>query len=88
MGTRIVASSSIPPPHLGRVIMDLFRLLHAVRHGTEALVYSDHQRKAAISTSLAIVFWVDFQLRTLVPPRNRGANAAATPVQTLVLAVV
>ena len=29
----------------GRVIMNLFRLLHAVRHGMEALVYSNHPRK-------------------------------------------
>ena len=29
----------------GRGIRDLFRLLRAVRHGMEALVYSNHPRK-------------------------------------------
>ena len=34
-GTGMIASSSTFCPHPGRVIMDLlFRLLHAVRHGT------------------------------------------------------
>ena len=44
-GTGMIASSSTFYPHLGRVIRDLFRQLHAVWHGTEALVYSNHQRK-------------------------------------------
>ena len=34
--------------------MDLFRQLHAVWHGTEALVYSNHPREAAASSYLAI----------------------------------
>ena len=34
-------------PHPGRVIRDLFRLLHAVWHDIEALVYSNHPREAA-----------------------------------------
>ena len=42
--------------HLGKVSRDLFRLLHDVRHGTEALVYSDYPRDAAASTCLAIIF--------------------------------
>ena len=33
----------------------MFRLLHAVPHGTEALVYSNYQREAAASTCLAII---------------------------------
>ena len=41
----MVASSSNFHPHLGRVIGDIFRLLHAVQHGTEALVHSDYPRK-------------------------------------------
>ena len=52
----MVASDSTFRPHLGRVIRDLFRLLHAVRHVTEALVYSDYPRAAAASTCLAIIF--------------------------------
>ena len=34
----------------------MFRQLHAVRHGTEALVYSNHPREAAASSYLAIIF--------------------------------
>ena len=41
-------------PHLGKVIRGLFHMLYAVRHGTEALVYSDYQRDAAASECLAI----------------------------------
>ena len=29
-------------PHLGRVIRDLFRLLHDVLHGTDSLLYSNY----------------------------------------------
>ena len=43
-------------PGGGGVIGDLFRMLHAVRHGTEALVHSDHPREAATSTCLVIIF--------------------------------
>ena len=57
-GSGMVASSSIsPPPHLGRVIRNLVRLLHAVLHGLEALVYSNYPRKAAASLCLVIIFW-------------------------------
>ena len=38
------------------VIRDLFRQLHAVWHGMEALVYSNHPREAAASSYLAIIF--------------------------------
>ena len=41
-------------PHLKP--SDLFRLLHAVRHGTEALVYSDYPRETAASSYLSIIF--------------------------------
>ena len=34
----------------------MFRQLHAVWHGTEALVYSNHPREAAASSYLAIIF--------------------------------
>ena len=34
---------------------DLFRLSHALQHGKEALVYSNHPREAAPSTSLAMI---------------------------------
>ena len=50
-----IASSSTFCPHPGRVIRDLFRHLHAVWHGTEALVYSNHPREAAASSYLAII---------------------------------
>ena len=52
----MLASSSTYRPHSGRVIRDLFRQLHAVWHGTEALVYSNHPREAAASSYLAIIF--------------------------------
>ena len=59
-------------------------MLHAVLHGTEALVYSNHPREAAASTCLAKIFcriasgvhW--FLLSTAVPMQ----------LQALVLAVV
>ena len=54
-GTGMIVSSCTCHPHLGRVIRDLFRQLHAVRHGTEALVYSNHPREAAASSYLAII---------------------------------
>ena len=41
----MIASSSTLCPHPGRVIRDLFRQLHAVWHGTEALVCSNHPRE-------------------------------------------
>ena len=43
-------------PHKKPSLRDLFRLLHAVWHGTEAPVYSDHLRDAAASTCLAITY--------------------------------
>ena len=52
----MIASSSTFCPHPGRVIRDLFCQLHAVWHGTEALVYSNHPREAAASSYLAIIF--------------------------------
>ena len=55
----MIASSSTFGPHPERVIRELFRLLHAVRHGTGALVYSNHLREAAASSYLAIIFgWI------------------------------
>ena len=45
----MIASSSTFRPYPGRVIRDLFRQLHAIRHGTDALVYSNHPREAAVS---------------------------------------
>ena len=55
-GTGMIVSSSTFCPHSGRVIRDLFRQLHAVWHGTEALVYSNHPREVAASSYLAIIF--------------------------------
>ena len=43
-------------PHSGRVIRDLFRQLHAVWHGIEALVYSNTPREAAAFSYLSIIF--------------------------------
>ena len=55
----MIASSSTFFPHSGRVIRDLFCQLHAVWHGTEALVYSNHPREAAASSYQAIIFgWI------------------------------
>ena len=52
----MIASSCTFRPHLGRFIRDLSRQLHAVWHGAEALVYSNHPREAAASSYLAIIF--------------------------------
>ena len=54
-GTGMIASSSTFRPHPGRVIRYLFRQLHDIRHGMEALVYSNHPREAAASSYLAII---------------------------------
>ena len=55
-GTGMIASSSTFCPHPGRVIRDLFRQLHAVSHGMEALVCSNRPREAAASSYPAIIF--------------------------------
>ena len=57
-GTGMIASSSRPTfcPRSGRVIRALFRQLHAIWHGTEAVVYSNHPREAAASSYLARIF--------------------------------
>ena len=44
--------------------------------GTEALVYINHPREAAASTSLAIIFGADCQWHTLVSPFDNDADAA------------
>ena len=43
LGCLLVLSAPAPPPHLRQIIRDLLRMLHDVRHGMEALVYSYHQ---------------------------------------------
>ena len=61
--------------------MELFRLLHALLHGTKALVYSNHQ-----SCSLHVSgqnLGADCQQCTLVPSFNSVANAALISVQAL-----
>ena len=59
-GTGMIASSSTFRPHQGRVIRDQLGLLHAVRLGTEALVYSNHLRVAAASSYLVShVGWME-----------------------------
>ena len=55
------------------VIRDLFRQLHAVRHGTETLVYSNHPREAAASSYLALPI---VTLRTIRPKDSRAARNA------------
>ena len=55
-GTWMDTNGSYFHPHLGGVIGDRFLLLHVVRHGMEALVYSEYAREAAASTCLAIIF--------------------------------
>ena len=79
----MIASNSTFCRHQGKVISDLYRLLHAVRHGTEALIYNDHPREAAASLCLVIIFGRSAS-GTLVSPLNSGANAALAPVQVLV----
>ena len=49
----VVSGTSTFCPHLVRVNRGL---LHAVRHGTEALIYSHYPREAAASSYLAIIF--------------------------------
>ena len=55
-GTGMIASSSTSRTNPGRVIRDLFRQLHAIRHGTKAQVYSNHPREASASSYLTIIF--------------------------------
>ena len=74
----MIAISSTFLPHPGRVIRDLFCQLHAVWHGTEALVYSNHLLVSANNLR------ADYQWRTLVPPLNCSANAALASVLALV----
>ena len=52
----MVTSGSSFHHHLGSVIRDHFHMLHVVRHGMEALVYSDYARESAASTCMAIIF--------------------------------
>ena len=55
----MIASSNIFRPHVGRVIRDLFRQLHAARNVTtvmEPLVYNDRPRGATASSYLVIIF--------------------------------
>ena len=54
--TGMIVRSSTFRPHMGRVISDLFRQLHAVLHGTEALVYTNYPKETAVFTCLAIIF--------------------------------
>ena len=77
----MIASSSTFCPHPGRVIRDLFRQLHAVWHGTEALVYNNHPREAAASSYLALILG---RIASGVPWFLRGANAALASVLALV----
>ena len=80
----MIASSSIFRPQPWRVFRGLFRLLHAVRHGTEALVYSNHPREAAASSYPAIIFG---RIASGVPwflLLKSSANAALASVQALV----
>ena len=57
-GTGMIASSSTFCPHPGRVIRGESgeSQLHAVWHGTEALVYSSYPKEAAASSYLPIIF--------------------------------
>ena len=80
----MIASSSTFRPNPVRVIRDPFRQLHAVWHGTEALVYSNHQNEAAASSYLAIIFGRIASGVHLAPPLNCGVNAALASVQALV----
>ena len=47
----MVASSATFYPHLGRVIGDLFRMLHALLHGMKTLVYSNYHRSGGLSAA-------------------------------------
>ena len=77
-GTGMIASSSTFRPHPGRVIRDLFRQLHAVRHGTEALVYSHHPKEAAASSYLSIIMIMFGRIASGIPwfLLNCGVNVS------------
>ena len=75
----MIASSSTFRPHPGRVIRDLLRQLHAVWHGTEALVY-----QGKLQPPRGHNLQVDCQWRTLVSPLNCGTNAALASLLALV----
>ena len=52
----MIACTSTSHPHPVRVIRDLFSLLHAVWHGTEALVYSNDPREGVAFSYLTMIF--------------------------------
>ena len=79
-GTGVIASSSIFCPHLGRVTRELFRQLHAVWHGMEALSSKGNCSLLVSGHNLQ----ADCQWHTLVPLLNCGANAALASVQAMV----
>ena len=55
MGIGMVASKSTFRTHLGRVNRGLSHMLHAARHATDSLVYSDYLREASASMCLVII---------------------------------
>ena len=86
MGTGMVVNSSKPTFLIQlSVIRDLSQLLHAARHGTEALVYIDYLGEAEASMCLAIILG---RIASGVPPLNSGANAAPVSMHAVMLAVV
>ena len=76
----MIASSSTFRPHPGKVIRDLFRQLHAVRHGTEALGLQQSSKGRCSLLVSDHNLGADCQLCTLVPPLNCGASAALASV--------
>ena len=82
--TGIISSSSTFYPHPGRVIKDLFRQLHAVWHGMEALVYSFIIQASCSLLVSGHYLRADCQWRSMVPLLNCGANAALASVLSLV----
>ena len=90
----MAASISTFRPHLVRVIRDLFRQLHALCYGTEALRYSNHPSEAAVSQVSGHNLRVPWFLRSTVVPMHlphqcrHYVSAVSLTVQTLVLALV
>ena len=86
-GTRMIASSSTFRPNPGRDIRDLFRQLHAIWHGTEALVYSNHPREAAAFSYLVIISGLTASVVPWYPGTRKGFPELRCPALSCISAI-
>ena len=86
----MVASNSTFRTHLGRVIRDLSRLLHAAPCCTAWYRITSLHRLSKRSCSLHVAGYnivVDCQRGSLFPPLNSGANAVPASAPVIVFAI-